>query len=207
MKDIKKELNTKLDPKYVLTREQSGVKLSYVEGHHVIREANRIFGWDGWSKYTNSLTVVQEELKKDDRGGEKWYVGYVCEGLVSVDGDNVGSKQSYDVGFGQGIDRDKGRAHESAVKEAVTDMMKRCLKDFGDPFGLALYDKQKEHVGTSEQFTMPKSDVNAAKAKVTKLVGDKDKAKQVWAQMTGTDEEKAAQVFLANTLDDLKCKA
>jgi len=56
----------------------------------------------------------------------------------------------------------------------------------------------------SEQFAMPKTDVNAAKAKVLELAGDKDNAKQVWAQMPGTDEEKAARVFMAQSLDGLK---
>ncbi|MDM7954732.1 MAG: Rad52/Rad22 family DNA repair protein [Cyanobium sp. CZS 25K] len=35
-----------------------------------------------------------------------------------------------------------GQAHESALKEAETDAMKRALMTFGHPFGLALYDKQ-----------------------------------------------------------------
>lgn len=50
-------------------------------------------------------------------------------------------------GFGQGIDRDVGQAHESALKEAETDAMKRALMTFGNPFGLALYDKSRENVG------------------------------------------------------------
>jgi hypothetical protein len=42
---------------------------------------------------------------------------------------------------------DCGLAHESAVKEAVTDALKRALRSFGNPFGLALYDKTRENVG------------------------------------------------------------
>jgi len=38
---------------------------------------------------------------------------------------------------------------ESAAKEAETDAMKRALMTFGNPFGLALYDKSKAHVGPS----------------------------------------------------------
>ena len=38
---------------------------------------------------------------------------------------------------------DLGQAHESALKEAETDAMKRALMTFGNPFGLALYDKQQ----------------------------------------------------------------
>nr|WP_233130301.1 Rad52/Rad22 family DNA repair protein [Synechococcus sp. 1G10] len=46
-------------------------------------------------------------------------------------------------GVGHGIDVDLGQAHESALKEAETDAMKRALMTFGNPFGLALYDKQQ----------------------------------------------------------------
>ena len=49
-------------------------------------------------------------------------------------------------GAGHGIDTDLGQAHESALKEAETDAMKRALMTFGNPFGLALYDKQQREV-------------------------------------------------------------
>ncbi|MFM9102460.1 MAG: Rad52/Rad22 family DNA repair protein [Cyanobium sp.] len=46
----------------------------------------------------------------------------------------------------EGFDVDLGQAHESALKEAETDAMKRALMTFGNPFGLALYDKQQREV-------------------------------------------------------------
>ena len=49
-------------------------------------------------------------------------------------------------GAGHGIDADLDQAHESALKEAETDAMKRALLTFGNPFGLALYDKQQRQV-------------------------------------------------------------
>jgi hypothetical protein len=52
-------------------------------------------------------------------------------------------------GAGHGIDVDLGQAHESALKEAETDAMKRALMTFGNPFGLALYDKQQREVTSS----------------------------------------------------------
>ena len=41
---------------------------------------------------------------------------------------------------------DLGLAHESALKEAETDAMKRALMTFGNPFGLALYDREQRNV-------------------------------------------------------------
>jgi len=44
---------------------------------------------------------------------------------------------------------DQGLAHESALKEAETDAMKRALMTFGNAFGLARDDKQQRQVATS----------------------------------------------------------
>ena len=54
------------------------------------------------------------------------------------------------TGAGHGIDTDLGLAHESAIKEAETDAMKRALMTFGNPFGLALYDKQQREVSSGD---------------------------------------------------------
>ncbi len=49
-------------------------------------------------------------------------------------------------GSGHGRGNTPGEAHESALKEAETDAMKRALTTFGNPFGLALYDKEQREV-------------------------------------------------------------
>ena len=41
-----------LDAKHVKTRNANGTDLHYVEGWHVIAEANRIFGYDAWDRRT-----------------------------------------------------------------------------------------------------------------------------------------------------------
>jgi DNA recombination protein Rad52 len=133
-------LNEKLDASCVKQRDQNGMKLSYIEGHHAIREANRIFGFDGWTRDTVEMSMAQCE-QKPTKNGDRWYVSYIAKSRISVAGV---VRDGY--GFGQGIDADLGRAHESASKEAETDAMKRALMTFGDPFGLALYDKAQEHV-------------------------------------------------------------
>jgi recombination DNA repair RAD52 pathway protein len=58
-------------------------------------------------------------------------------------------------GAGHGIDLDLGQAHESALKEAETDAMKRALMTFGNPFGLALYDKRQREVTSSAAQERP----------------------------------------------------
>lgn len=140
------QLKANLDGGTVKTRKQGYGNVSYVEGWHVINEANRIFGFDCWHRETFNLVLVNEtpvEVGKDKAPG--WAVTYICQVRVQVDcGDNRVIRVG--TGTGHGRDRDKGQAHESAVKEAETDAMKRALITFGNPFGLALYDKDQAHV-------------------------------------------------------------
>lgn len=136
-------LQAKLDPAHVKSRSQSGRSLSYIEGWHAITEANRIFGFDAWNRETVDIRCVAErERKVGQAGRDGWSVSYVARVRVTV-----GEIVREGVGAGHGIDVDLGLAHESAIKEAETDAMKRALMTFGNPFGLALYDKTMANVG------------------------------------------------------------
>ena len=53
-----RKLRSKLKPQHIRTREADGVSLSYLEGWHVVAEANRIFGFDGWDRETISSDCV-----------------------------------------------------------------------------------------------------------------------------------------------------
>jgi DNA recombination protein Rad52 len=140
-------LRADLARQHVAQRTQSGRQLSYLEGWHVEAEANRIFGFHGWDSTTLETRMVAENARKiGASGADGWGVSYVARVRVTVttpDGETVIRDG---VGAGHGIDRDLGLAHESAIKEACTDAEKRALKTFGNPFGLALYDKTQAHV-------------------------------------------------------------
>ncbi|RPF70465.1 RAD52 family DNA repair protein [Aurantiacibacter spongiae] len=133
-----KALSAPLSPKVVAKRRQGGGEVSYIEGWHAIAEANRIFGFDGWTRETLDLRPVGQTY--ENKNGNK-VVNYSCRVRICV-GDLIREG----CGFGQGIDRDEGQAHESALKEAETDAMKRAFMTFGNPFGLALYDKTQSNV-------------------------------------------------------------
>ncbi|MFC3628258.1 RAD52 family DNA repair protein [Paracoccus angustae] len=141
------ELAKKLDPSAVRQRSQSGQSLSYVEGWFVIAEANRIFGFEGWTRETLDIRCVAERERKIGKAPNQrdgWTVTYTARVRVTVDGvvrDGVGA--------GHGIGTDLGECHESAIKESETDAMKRALMTFGNPLGLALYDKARENVGVN----------------------------------------------------------
>jgi DNA recombination protein Rad52 len=126
----------------VKQRSQAGRSLSYIEAWHAIAEANRIFGYDGWTRETVELIPLGEpRLTKDKYGNDQYRVGYRAKVRITV-----GSIVREGCGFGSGIDKDADQAHESALKEAESDAMKRALMTFGNPFGLALYDKTQAQV-------------------------------------------------------------
>lgn len=140
---------------------------AYIESWHAIAEANRIFGFDGWSSETVSLTVVTateatwERWAKGQRGVKEtvkgWDVAYLAKVRITV-----GGVVREGTGAGTGRDASLGLAHESAAKEAESDARKRALMTFGNPFGLALYDKTQANVAdvseqdAIEQLTQPK---------------------------------------------------
>lgn len=148
----------------VKSRSQAGRSLSYIEGWHAIAEANRIFGFDAWDRETVELRQLGDPREIDG----KWRIAYMARVRVTVRAWDPGAFQGRDIvrdgcGYGSGIDRDLGQAHESALKEAETDAMKRALMTFGNPFGLALYDKDQRNVADDRQEA-PRRPVAAAQA-------------------------------------------
>jgi len=142
----------------VKERKQAGRQLSYIEGWLAESEANRIFGHHAWDSETTDLRVVAEKARKIGSDGvDGWGVSYIAKVRVTVTTPDGHEVIRDGVGAGHGIDRDLGLAHESAAKEATTDAEKRALKTFGNPFGLALYDKTQAHV--SDGRAAPSNDV------------------------------------------------
>jgi DNA recombination protein Rad52 len=142
--EINSALAAKLDQSVVKQRKQSGFSLSYIEGWYAIDQANKIFGHDQWTMEFDYIKDVYCQLVDDGQKGKRWHVSYIAQCRVNVMG-----VIRVDVGSGHGIDRECGIAHESASKEAATDAMKRAFRTFGNPFGLALYDKKQEMVASN----------------------------------------------------------
>jgi DNA recombination protein Rad52 len=144
-----------LDRAKVRLREQGRSRVSYLEGWQVIAEANRIFGFDGWQRQTIAVRCVAQAerlIGRDQKPG--WGVTYTARVRITVTTGGMTPLVREGTGAGHGIDIDLGQGHESAIKEAETDAMKRALMTFGNPFGLALYDKQQREV-TSSATTAP----------------------------------------------------
>jgi hypothetical protein len=131
-----KSLEAKLDSKHVRTRRVQDTTLAYVEGWHVIAEANRIFGYDAWDRHTLSTRCVWSGSANHHHGA-----AYIAKVRIAV---RAGPLTIAREGCGSGEAKapTAGEAHELALKAAETDATKRALATFGNPFGLALYDRE-----------------------------------------------------------------
>lgn len=126
-------LRRHVDERWVRTRETHGRELSYIEGWYAISQANRIFGFDGWSRETLDSKCV---LARENRGS--FIAVYTAKVRVTV---AAGEAQVIREGHGTGEARgdSPGEVHDTALKAAETDATKRALATFGRPFGLELY--------------------------------------------------------------------
>lgn len=116
-----------LDPKLVKNDRKVAHGASYIEGHTAIRQANEIFGFDGWSYEVKDVTRVGHD---GDRPIWTAQVRVSALGVQRSDiGVNVAANNSPD-------------SQDTAMKGAVTDALKRALRTFGDQFGNGLYDKE-----------------------------------------------------------------
>lgn len=141
----KKLLNADLPADAVKKRKGGSNKdLSFVEGWWVIDRLNAILGPAGWS-YDCTLTETHRELGKNDKNDPQWQVSHLAKCVLKVGDCTIG-----DYGAGNGNERSLAGALEKSAKEACTDALKRCAKSLGRSLGLALYDKEQEHVGGAE---------------------------------------------------------
>jgi len=143
--EVVKELDAKIPRDAIAERDGGGGrKLSYLEGHYVIDRLNKVLGPGNWA-YTSDATLAHQGTIPG-RSGETYSVHYITKvRLVVSIGDT--STEFTDYGYGDGSDRNNpGKAHELAIKESVTDGLKRCAKNLGMSMGLALYDKSQENV-------------------------------------------------------------
>ena len=128
-----RKLKSRLKPRHVRIRETEGQTLHYLEGWHVVAEANRIFGFDAWDRETVSNTCV---WTKQIAG--RYCAAYVARVRITVRaGEAVIIREG--SGAGELNEAMPGQAHDRASKAAETDATKRALTTFGNCFGLSLY--------------------------------------------------------------------
>src|SRR5262245_7675502 len=137
-------LRRSLNSRHVRTRVMNGRELSYIEGWYAVAEANRIFGFDAWSRETVETRSV---LARENRGS--FLAVYIAKVRITVQADGMTIVRE-GHGSGEGRGTSPGEVHDIALKAAETDATKRALATFGKPFGLELYRKDKR--GTFEHL-------------------------------------------------------
>ena len=140
-------LRRKLDGRQIRTREANGREFSYIEGWFAVSEANRIFGFDGWSRETVESRCV---LARENRGS--FLAVYVAKVRITVTSAGM-SVIREGHGSGEGRGNSVGEVHDMALKAAETDGTKRALATFGKPFGLELY--RQNRTGTNRPPKIP----------------------------------------------------
>jgi len=161
---LQKELDSPIPRDCVEERDGGGGrKLSFLPGWYIIDRLNKVFGQGNWQYAAEDPKLVHSGVIQDRYGKDVHTVHYTAKVRLEVkfpkvpktelkeDRDHYYSYANWtsfeDVGYGDGSDKmNPGKAHELAVKEAVTDALKRCAKSLGMSMGLALYDKTQEHV-------------------------------------------------------------
>lgn len=147
--EIVEQLKQPIDLARVKTRRApSGGVVPYISGEDAINTANRIFNF-AWSSHVGEIRFMQTDervewrwnpdTQKREATGERKITG-IYHATVSV--------TAYDVtktDVGRCIcENNTAEAHDMAIAGAVTDGLKRALRQFGDQFGNSLYDTNSE---------------------------------------------------------------
>ena len=136
---VTQALGQPLDESMVSQRKgRGGRSFDYIEGHAVIDQANRIFGFGGWGyELVGDATLRRVETVDPQTGEVKTSLGYSAPVRVTV----AGALSRTDLGV-HPVTEDNFDGHDTAMKAAVTDGMKRAFRSFGCQFGNAFYGDQ-----------------------------------------------------------------
>ncbi|XP_018013763.1 uncharacterized protein LOC108670780 [Hyalella azteca] len=129
-------LGKKLGPALISQRPSSseGQRVAFVETWRLISLANEIFGFNGWSN-----SISSHSIDYVDEVDGCYFVGVSASVRVTLKDGTYHEELGY--GVSEGLPS-KGSAIEKARKEAVSDGLKRALRNFGNALGNCLGDKQ-----------------------------------------------------------------
>ena len=138
---VTQALGQPLHPALVSQRKgRGGRSFDYLEGHAVIDQANLIFGYGGWGyELAGDVTLRQVETVDTQTGEVKVSLGYSAPVRVTV----AGALPRTDIGV-HPVAEDTLDGHDTAIKGAVTDGMKRAFRSFGVQFGNGFYGDQPQ---------------------------------------------------------------
>ena len=138
---VSQALGQPLDPALASQRKgRGGRSFDYLEGHAVIDQANLIFGYGGWGyELAGDVTLRQVETVDTQTGEVTTASAYSAPVRVTV----AGALPRTDIGV-HPVAEDTLDGHDTAIKGAVTDGMKRAFRSFGVQFGNGFYGDQPQ---------------------------------------------------------------
>ena len=200
--------------------------LSYVEGHDIRAELNRVFGFGRWSEETLDQQLVCETETKTSGGKAAWYVVYRTRVRLTIHAPDGTYLTFYDgAHVGESTHPVRGEAHGNALTNSQTYALKRAAHNLGDQFGLGLYAKgslepivrwtlvrpEKLAVDTDdvlqvqaeESASVAAETVTGGAAPITVTPG-KTRSRTVAAKPPVTFEELVEKITSATTVDELR---
>lgn len=119
---------------------------SHLEGWDVRAHLTRIFGFGGWDETLLGVECIYEHLGNELKADKKqWYVTYRCTMRLTIWGTDADGNRAvagiYEEGAIGGAENQPSHAdaHDLAMKESMTQALKRCAINLGNAFGLSLY--------------------------------------------------------------------
>ena len=145
-------LSQPLDPALVSQRKgRGGRTFDYLEGHVVIDQANRIFGFGGWGyELAGDVTLRRIETVDTKTGEVSVSHAYSAPVRVTV----AGALPRTDIGF-HAVAEETPDGHDTASKGAVTDGMKRAFRSCGVQFGNDFYGDRQAVSGSPRPERVP----------------------------------------------------
>ncbi|KAL0477108.1 DNA repair and recombination protein RAD52 [Acrasis kona] len=133
---LQNQLENKLTQEDISKRPgPNGTPVYYIETWRAIEIANQTFGFNGWS--SRIMETTTDYLEQVETTG-KFNVGVSATVRIML---KDGCFHE-DLGYGTAENQKyKGAAIEHAKKKAVSDGLKRALRNFGNALGLTIYDK------------------------------------------------------------------
>ena len=130
---IAARLSASIDPSLMKLRTVGGGKqAAYLPADEIFGVANESFGFHRWACNIKDLKLMH--ATREDSG--QWTIAYMCTMRVTFFDNGKPICFHEDVGYGTAERQPKAdAAFELAVKSAVTDARKRCLRLFGPILG------------------------------------------------------------------------
>lgn len=135
---------------------------SHVEAFDIRAMLIRIFGFAGWSLTETSPPVLiyekEQALKNGKPGYAVAYRAHLALTIHTPEGDATYAGSA--VGESTMPDYKRGDCHDTAIKTAESQALKRCATNLGDQFGLSLYNdgSTQAYVQTVFGYTPPKAE-------------------------------------------------